>query len=231
MTADEAMAVIRSAGKKFYCYLLCRPCGSPFYVGVGTGRRILDHAMHARKRGTVSHKLGIIRKVHQQGGEIGYEIVGAFADRRDAEACEVRMIGILGRADLGHGPLANLTGGGEGAAIIVGSIAEQRRERIKQSWSTRPAAARAGALAGMHTAESQARAVAARAGVPRGPYSWKGPKGWKACRVEVDGIEYASIKDAADANGVTDMAVHRWLREDKRGARRLPRFTTATSAA
>src|SRR3954470_15117548 len=115
MTADEMMALIRASGKPHYVYVLRRPNGEQFYVGVGTGRRVLDHEIFAKRPNMRSHKLGIIRKIWAAGGSVDYVVHAGFETRQAAERCEAELVGQIGRRDIGTGPLSNLTAGGEGA--------------------------------------------------------------------------------------------------------------------
>lgn len=114
MTADEVMALIRASDKPHYCYILKRPNGEPFYVGVGTGYRVTQHVSAAKSGKGRDHRLSIIRKVLRSGSDILYEIAGFFSEWKDAAALEVETIARIGRHNKGLGPLANLTDGGEG---------------------------------------------------------------------------------------------------------------------
>lgn len=111
---SACLAEIKANPGKSYVYILSRPCGTPFYVGVGTGRRITNHRQEACAGGR-SHKTAVIRKIVRSGEFVRYNIVAWFDDWRDAAAEEVRLIALHGRADIGTGILANLTDGGEGA--------------------------------------------------------------------------------------------------------------------
>lgn len=108
----------------FYVYVLRRPCGTPFYVGMGSGNRIDRHEVRARQ-GEKSHRANIIRKIWGAGGSIGKEIVARYADDKAAKAAERELIAMLGRADCGAGPLVNRTDGGDG---VTGWSNEMRRE-------------------------------------------------------------------------------------------------------
>lgn len=108
---------------RFYVYVLIRPNGEPFYVGMGSGNRMAQHEDFAR-RGERSHKANVIRSIWAQGHEVGKAIVARFDSDREAKVCERRMITEFGRADLGLGPLINRTDGGDG---VTGWSADFRR--------------------------------------------------------------------------------------------------------
>lgn len=128
MTADEVMGLIRSSDKPHYVYLLCRPSGEPFYVGIGTGMRIMDHAWRAKNARGRCHKSAIIRKIIRGGEPLGYNIVGWFDFRSDAAEEERRLIAHYGRFDRGAGSLTNLTDGGEGIHGYIRS--EETRAKL-----------------------------------------------------------------------------------------------------
>lgn len=116
MTAAEIMALIRASEKRFYCYVLRRPDGEPFYVGAGHGQRILDHARRDTRRGA---KGSLIRRILGETAEADYSISAFFETWDEAADEECRLIAFYGRRDLGLGPLANATSGGDGTPGIV----------------------------------------------------------------------------------------------------------------
>lgn len=132
MTADDVMAAIRASGKPNYTYILMRPCGEPFYVGVGTGDRLLDHEKDARVGRKKGHKFAVIRKIASSGASMVYEIASYHQDWSDAANEERRLIALYGRRDLGLGPLCNLTDGGEGAPGAIRSEAAKLAVSIAQ---------------------------------------------------------------------------------------------------
>ena len=102
MTAEEVLALIKASEKRFYCYILSRPDGRPFYVGSGKGKRVFAHEFDAR-RGYRGHKQSLIRRILKDGEGIDYSITEFFEMREDASAEECRLIALYGRADIGTG--------------------------------------------------------------------------------------------------------------------------------
>lgn len=107
----------------FYVYVLKRPSGEPFYIGMGSGSRIDHHEIMAR-RGERTHKANVIRKIWATGDQVGKEIVAHFPSANEAKAAECALIATIGRKDLGAGPLLNRTNGGDG---VTGWSKEMRR--------------------------------------------------------------------------------------------------------
>ncbi len=124
-TLSACLAEIKANHLKFYVYVLSRPCGEPFYVGIGAARssgvqRIEMHEREAAKpetRRTNKHKRNTIRKVWSTGDHILYSIESWHHWIFEAIEREVALIRKIGRSDLGLGPLTNLTNGGEGASL------------------------------------------------------------------------------------------------------------------
>lgn len=181
MDASDVLALIKAESRRFYVYLLCRPDGTPFYVGVGTGRRLLDHAIFARRPSLDSHKLRVIRALWCRGEDIRYEIAAWFEDRGRAEMREAEIIAQIGRRDLRTGPLTNVTAGGEGAPSPGDEVLTRRSESLRAAWARRDTRDKARAVAHLQTPQVRARAAASRRlGKKRGPYNWTrtpGPKG------------------------------------------------------
>lgn len=92
--------------------MLLRPSGEPFYIGMGSGHRIDQHEKRAGKGR--SRKASIIRSILAAGDCVGKIVVDRFATAHEAKALEIALISEVGRMDLGTGPLANHTAGGDG---------------------------------------------------------------------------------------------------------------------
>ncbi len=98
----------------FYVYQLLRPWNRvPCYIGKGRGRRAWAHA-----RLGVKHYNTHLGAIFRKAGEDGVPIVMLHTGLTEAEAfaIEVQLIASIGRANLGTGPLANWTDGGDGVA-------------------------------------------------------------------------------------------------------------------
>jgi hypothetical protein len=191
MNAEEALAQICASGKRFYIYVLKRPCGDPFYIGVGTGRRFLDHFHYAARKHLRSHKLSIIRKIKADGKSVVFDIECHSDDRALVEQRERNLIALIGRSDLGLGPLTNNTDGGEGAHNPSPQELERRSNRLKDWWKTRPD--RATFLAKMHSPENRAAQAArmrARKGMKRNP-----PRSVRKWTKEEKAIQAARLRD------------------------------------
>lgn len=99
-----------------YTYVLMDPAGKPFYVGKGTGQRVLQHSLEALRISGVAKsnpfKCNKIRKIVAEGGELRYRIDRLFpADREiDCLLREEELIAFYRRRCDG-GILTNLAAG------------------------------------------------------------------------------------------------------------------------
>lgn len=116
--------------KPFYVYGLLRPGGEPFYVGKGIADRCLHHEAEARTTRRLTHKLNVIRSIHRTGASIHYHLDSFHDDEREALARERALVDLIGRHDLGRGPLTNQTDGGEGASNPSEQSRQRRRETL-----------------------------------------------------------------------------------------------------
>jgi NUMOD3 motif len=112
----------------FYVYILFRETGVPFYVGYGSNGRWLVHETQARAetigRKANRYKIEIIRKMQARGVIVPKVKIHAGLTAAAAKAYEAAFIAAIGRHDLGTGPLANLTPGGDG---VVDPTPETRK--------------------------------------------------------------------------------------------------------
>lgn len=117
-TLIDVVGDIRSNLSRYYVYILRKPDGRPFYVGVGRSRdkdhqRVQDHGMLARGKDR-SWKSIVIRSIWNAGGQVHYGIDGWHDSEAEVFAREVELIESIGRKDLGVGPLVNGNAGGTG---------------------------------------------------------------------------------------------------------------------
>lgn len=111
----------------------------PFYVGKGQGNRYNYHLDAAVKINKNSHKLNKIRKILKENQE---PIIIKFLDNvseQEAFDKEIELIWIIGRYDLGLGPLTNLTNGGEGGSGMIhnNDTIKKISDASKIMWSQR----------------------------------------------------------------------------------------------
>lgn len=127
---------------RYYVYLLSSPDGTPFYIGKGSGRRVLRHEIEARN-GCECYKCRTIRKIWRDGGQVQQSFVLETDDEQAAFDAEIALIAYYGRENL-----TNLTDGGDGAAHEVSD--ETRailREVLPRVFSTPEARANRSAAA------------------------------------------------------------------------------------
>lgn len=115
----------------FYVYAWLRPCGTPFYIGKGRGRR----ASQAKAPGNILFRR-TVEKIRGGGGE---PIIVKWQEglrEEDALSLESAYIKLFGRKDICTGVLSNLTDGGEGTAGCVAAPHVRRRlsEAQKENW-------------------------------------------------------------------------------------------------
>ena len=103
----------------------------PFYVGYGQNGRCLDHLNEAYKSAKNSYKLNKIRKLQKLGLEPIIIKVLENVSVEKAKEEEIKFIWVIGRYDLGMGPLTNLTWGGDGSSGYQWSDELKRAHSIK----------------------------------------------------------------------------------------------------
>ena len=112
---------------KFYTYLYKDADGTPIYVGKGTKKR-------AWKHWSGDNHLGRTLRKRKEAGTILEPEIYEASNEAEAFACEVALIALYGRADLGTGTLYNLTDGGDG---LTGA-SEDTRKKMSNKASNRP---------------------------------------------------------------------------------------------
>ena len=82
----------------------------PFYVGKGTGDRIITSKCDKNK----TYKYNKIKKIKRIGGKIiSFKLIDNLSFN-ESNILEIKYIELIGRKDLNRGPLTNLTDGGDG---------------------------------------------------------------------------------------------------------------------
>jgi hypothetical protein len=115
-TRQEAEAFLGSIAGRFYVYVLARPDGTPFYVGKGLNRRVLEHEAEARRNHPVGEsnpfKCNVIRKIIREGGNVVYRVDSVF-EQTDQLRCLEREALLIAQHRRLHegGSLTNLAGG------------------------------------------------------------------------------------------------------------------------
>lgn len=118
--------------RDYYVYALFREDGqTPFYIGKGRGHRILQHEWEAPRKNT--HKDRIINKMLKNGIKVPkHKLVEGLTDG-EAKQIERDLICLLGREP--HGPLVNLTSGGDGVANLSAETRARKSEANRKSWA------------------------------------------------------------------------------------------------
>jgi hypothetical protein len=110
---------------KFYVYMLIDPVTTiPFYIGKGSGDRYKKHVSKVNYD-TNRHKANKIKQILRSGAQPEYKFPGVNLTENEAFALEIELIAFYGRADLGLGPLTNLTDGGDGVAGRSGALSSR----------------------------------------------------------------------------------------------------------
>lgn len=86
----------------------------PFYIGKGKDRRISSTVNKRKNRN--KHKNYILEKIHSLNLTVTSIKYREKLTEKEAFLLEKDLVNKIGRADLGLGPLANLTDGGEGGS-------------------------------------------------------------------------------------------------------------------
>lgn len=143
MNLNDAYKMIKESDKPYYCYSMDRGIKSPFYIGIGKGRRIREHSyeLTAFDKGTHpspercnTYKLNIMRKLRDSGEEVDYQIMSFHDTWEEACEAEIELIAFIGRKVNG-GLLVNMTDGGEGA---VGRPASEKAKEAARVANSKP---------------------------------------------------------------------------------------------
>lgn len=126
----------------WYVYVLFDYEGNPFYVGMGRGRRVHNHAEPFYIASERNHiKKVITERTIAALGALPSVIIREDLSRNEAGTIEIALIATIGRRDLGTGPLANMsdggTGGDFGSAISRAKANWTMEQRLAASERTR----------------------------------------------------------------------------------------------
>jgi len=153
------------AGHEFYIYILFRETGVPFYVGKGTKKRWLRHWWD-NPRDRNKHKIAIVRNMLAAGLDVPKILLHEGLTEATAFAYEKALIAAIGRADLGLGPLTNMSDGGEGSAGLSAESLERigAAQRGKKLSPEHAAKLKASNVGRKRTAEESAKITARNLG-------------------------------------------------------------------
>jgi hypothetical protein len=93
----------------------------PFYVGKGKGNRYLIHLNEAERKNTKKlnrHKINTIKNIIKSNNSPLISLLNLNITDYESQELEKYYIKTIGRADLGLGPLTNLTDGGDGGTRL-----------------------------------------------------------------------------------------------------------------
>jgi len=177
---------------RFYVYILFRPNGVPCYVGKGTRGRWLHH----ERVGTKHYNKHLARIIARAGGILPKVKVREGLTEAEAIETEVALIAAIGRGK--HGPLVNLTDGGDGKSGWVPS--DETKAKI--------AAANGGLK---RSDELRARLSAAHRGKTKTPEH----------RAKIGASQVGKIMSDVSRQKMREAAALRWARPDARDALRV----------
>lgn len=104
----------------------------PFYVGKGCGKRVEKHFnCYIKNMNDTTYKYRKIRHLLLNGQKPIIKKVIENVSEKEAFSIELKLIEIIGRHDLGKGPLSNHTNGGEGNSGRFTS--EETKKKISES--------------------------------------------------------------------------------------------------
>lgn len=114
---------------QFYAYIYRDPsrANEPIYIGKGSGRRAWAHLKPIKRRHPFTQRLN---KMIRENVQPDIEVIDAI-DEDHAFFLEKCLIAVIGRKDLGKGPLLNRTDGGEGDSGKI--ISDETRRKMSEA--------------------------------------------------------------------------------------------------
>lgn len=139
----------KNTNKEFYVYVYLNPLSEekiynyqekykfnyePFYVGKGKGGRFKDHIKN--QEGSEEKNLLIKKIIDHKKDPIIIKIKENL-EENEAFDLEKELIRVIGRSNLGEGPLVNIQPGGEGFSgwIITENWREKNKQGLVKRWS------------------------------------------------------------------------------------------------
>lgn len=119
--------------QQFYVYVLCRPDGTPFYVGKGQQYRMFAHEREARRTDCTCAKCEVIRDIKAAGGSIDYQIVMRTDNNQQAVEQERELITFYGYDQLTNKPPVNHRRPGGGRKPTNGEGIERHQVGLRPS--------------------------------------------------------------------------------------------------
>ena len=144
----------KKMSNEFYVYIYFDPSRDmePFYVGKGKGNR---SSFHLKRN---DRSLIVSRIKHLKSLSISPVIERhEHLNEREALDLEMRLIALIGRKDLGLGPLCNMTDGGDGVSGLVMPESARAKQSEKAKGNKRW-------LGRVHSEETRAKIGKSRAG-------------------------------------------------------------------
>jgi hypothetical protein len=188
---------------KFYVYVVRRAGGIPCYVGKGSRNRLNDHFSK-----TQCHNRHLSRIINLEKDQITVEKIAQTLTESEAFELEQFLIQEIGRYDIGRGPLANKTDGGEGESGRIRSEESREKNRIAALRQWQDPETRARTLAAITDPEILARRGATASETNKRPEVKEKRSSWQRGR-KMSAKSREAMSIAAKARSNTPEALDR----------------------